>query len=340
MLSKGGLPAGIGIALAILLALPAAAFSQQSDTPASHAGVLDTTPSAPTSAPAKMTLRIRGPKKHRVAVGRRVRITGTLAPFAPNQKVTVSLLRGGKTVGRKDVQVKKSKDGTTGTFSSRTGRIVHPGSYSAAAVHDETSRLGKASARSAHGFKIRYPRLHLGSSGPSVSLLNKLLRRQGYYAPHGSHYRNATGLAVLAYRKVHGMARTRSAPPTVLKTLADGRGRFKLKYPGQGRHVEVDLSRQVMALADKGKARYTFHISSGKPSTPTVRGHFRFYRKTPGYNSEGMYYSVYFIRGYATHGYTPVPTFPASHGCVRNPIPFARFIYNWIHLGESIFVYR
>ena len=35
-----------------------------------------------------------------------------------------------------------------------------------------------------------------------------------------------------------------------------------------------------------------------------------------------MYYSVYFIRGYATHGYHPVPMHEAaSHGCVRNPIP-------------------
>jgi L,D-transpeptidase catalytic domain len=326
--------------MALLLAVPAAAWSQGGGAPASDAGVLDTTPAAPTSKPAKMTLRLRGARKHHVTVGKRVRITGTLTPFATGQKVTVSLLRGGKSVRRKVVDVKQSKDGTTGTFSSRSGRLVHPGNYSATAVHDESPALGKASASSAHKFRIKYPGLHRGSGGPAVSLLNKLLRREGYYAPHGSHFRNATGLAVLAYRKVHGMARTMSAPPTVLKTLADGRGSFKPKYPGQGRHVEVDLSHQVMALVDKGKARYTFHISSGKPSTPTIRGHFHFYRKDPGYNSEGMYYSVYFIRGYATHGYTPVPTFPASHGCVRNPIPFSRFIYNWIHLGESIFVYR
>jgi lipoprotein-anchoring transpeptidase ErfK/SrfK len=52
-----------------------------------------------------------------------------------------------------------------------------------------------------------------------------------------------------------------------------------------------------------------------------------------------MYYSVYFHGGYATHGYHSVPTYNASHGCVRNPIPDSKFIYNWIHLGESIWVY-
>jgi lipoprotein-anchoring transpeptidase ErfK/SrfK len=53
-----------------------------------------------------------------------------------------------------------------------------------------------------------------------------------------------------------------------------------------------------------------------------------------------MYYSVYFIRGYATHGYNPVPMHEAaSHGCVRNPIPFSTYIYNWIHLGDAIHIY-
>jgi lipoprotein-anchoring transpeptidase ErfK/SrfK len=52
-----------------------------------------------------------------------------------------------------------------------------------------------------------------------------------------------------------------------------------------------------------------------------------------------MYFSVYFIGGYATHGYNPVPTYNASHGCVRNPIPFSRYIYNWINIGDPMHVY-
>ena len=52
-----------------------------------------------------------------------------------------------------------------------------------------------------------------------------------------------------------------------------------------------------------------------------------------------MYYSVYLQGGYAIHGYHSVPTYPASHGCVRNPIPLSVFIYNWVRLGMSIYVY-
>ena len=33
--------------------------------------------------------------------------------------------------------------------------------------------------------------------------------------------------------------------------------------------------------------------------------------------------SNYFIRGYAIHGYAEVPTYAASHGCLRVPIPDA-----------------
>jgi lipoprotein-anchoring transpeptidase ErfK/SrfK len=53
-----------------------------------------------------------------------------------------------------------------------------------------------------------------------------------------------------------------------------------------------------------------------------------------------MYYSSYFIRGYATHGYSPAPNYPASHGCLRNPIPDSKFIYDWIYVGDTINVYH
>jgi lipoprotein-anchoring transpeptidase ErfK/SrfK len=35
-----------------------------------------------------------------------------------------------------------------------------------------------------------------------------------------------------------------------------------------------------------------------------------------------------------------VPNYPASHGCLRIPIPNARFVFDWINLGDQIFVYR
>ena len=71
-----------------------------------------------------------------------------------------------------------------------------------------------------------------------------------------------------------------------------------------------------------------------------MTGRFSFYLRQPGTNSHGMVHSSYFIGGYAIHGYPSVPaTYPASHGCVRVPIPDALHIYEKISFGETVFVF-
>ncbi|HKN93877.1 MAG TPA: L,D-transpeptidase, partial [Thermoleophilaceae bacterium] len=161
-----------------------------------------------------------------------------------------------------------------------------------------------------------------------------------YVTPVSGSYDDATGRAVLAFRKVNGMARVETPSTTIFKKLFRGKGGFRLKHPGAGRHVEFDWSRQVLVFAQGGRPVRIYHASSGKPSTPTVFGTFHFYSKTPGTNAKGMVDSNYFIRGYAVHGYAEVPPYAASHGCIRVPIPDAASIFNWIKLGETIFVYR
>jgi lipoprotein-anchoring transpeptidase ErfK/SrfK len=146
---------------------------------------------------------------------------------------------------------------------------------------------------------------------------------------------------VIAFRKTNRMTRTGgNISSKGFAMLLNGRGGFKLRYPNAGKHVEADLSRQVLVLARGGKPERIYHTSSGKPSTPTVVGTFHFYRKSPGTNAKGMVHSSYFIRGYAIHGYVSVPTGPASHGCLRVPIPNARSIFDWVRLGDRIDVYR
>jgi len=101
----------------------------------------------------------------------------------------------------------------------------------------------------------------------------------------------------------------------------------------------VPLDKQVLVLAKGDKPFAIYPVSTGKPSTPTVTGHYSFYRQEPGYNSEGMYYSFYWHNGYAVHGYAEVPTYAASHGCVRTFIADQPRIYEQLHYGESIFVF-
>ena len=172
-----------------------------------------------------------------------------------------------------------------------------------------------------------------------AKLFNRSLQAQGFHtATRGPRVTSGTHLAIKAFRKVNGMRWSEAYSPAIFRTLLLGNGAFKPRF-SDGRHVEVDISKQVMALVEGDRAVHTFHISSGTGGTPTVLGNYRFYLKQPGYNSKRMYYSVYFIGGYATHGYSSVPNGRASHGCVRNPIQFSRFIYNWINLGDPMHTY-
>jgi peptidoglycan hydrolase-like protein with peptidoglycan-binding domain len=171
-------------------------------------------------------------------------------------------------------------------------------------------------------------------------LLQRELLALGSATPVTGSFDDGTSRAVLAFRKVNNLGRDGFATTAVYDRLLRGSGAFKLRYPKAGKHVEFDWSRQVVVMAQNGKPWRVYHASSGKPSTPTVFGTFHFYSKTPGTNAEGMVDSNYFIRGYAIHGYHSVPSYAASHGCIRVPIPNAAAIFAWIKIGDPIFVYR
>ena len=271
------------------------------------------------------TLDLSGPKSPGLLD--KVTATGTLPGGVPGDQVTVTVQASGRTVDKKQVGV-----GGDGGFS-------FPFVVDACCAYEVTATSGGQGSQPQR-FTVRVPK-HL-RKGAISHLYNQSLVDAGYYT--GGHvsgkYNHGSQLATLAFRKVNNMARNYQYKPVIFEKLLQDKGAFRPRYHS-GHHVEVDISRQVMALVDGGKVVATFHVSTGKPSTPTVRGTYHFYRKDPGYNSEGMYYSVYFIRGYATHGYNPVPMHEAaSHGCVRNPIPFSTYIYNWIHLGDAIHIYE
>ncbi len=167
-----------------------------------------------------------------------------------------------------------------------------------------------------------------------------MLQGERWRVRGAGRYDARTARAVLAFRKVAGLGRTLIASPQVFRHLARGGGRFHVRFPTHGKHVEADLSRQVLALIEGRRVVRIYPTSSGTAATPTVLGSYRVYMKTPGTNGSGMVDSSYFIRGYAIHGYPSVPTFPASHGCLRVPIPDARPIFNWLRQGDGVIVYR
>lgn len=181
-----------------------------------------------------------------------------------------------------------------------------------------------------------------GRSGPSMRFLQQRLTAAGYWPGLSGGYDLRTRWAIMAFRKVNSLARNFAISKAIFLRVARGSGRFRPKYGATGRQrVEADLSRQVYALITaRGRVYRTVPTSSGKPSTPSDLGRFRFYSKTPGVNSLGMVDAVYYNGGEAVHGYPDIPSFPASHGCLRTPTTYARSIMNWLRLGDRIDVYR
>ena len=193
----------------------------------------------------------------------------------------------------------------------------------------------------AAGVRFVAPDMREGARGPGVWLLQSKLSALHYAVPLNGVFDEGTGQAVIAYRKLTGLARVPSTDARVFDCCARGAGRFHVRYPRR-RQARRGRSRPRRCWPRSNRAAACtaiYTISSGKPSTPTVLGRFRVYLKTPGVNSEGMVDSNYFIRGYAIHGYPEVPTYAASHGCLRVPIPDAPAIYAWVQVGTPVDVY-
>ena len=260
-----------------------------------------------------------------------------MRPFVADQVAVLEVRRSGKVVDRQRAKVKRGKRGAGKvSFDFKPKR---KGVYRAQLSHAATG--GQAAFRSrAARFKAVVLSAGEGKRGTDVLLLQRGLDALGYATPVTGYYDAGTSRAVIAFRKVNGMERIGYASPAVFSMVLKGQGAFEPRFPDAGYHVEYDWSRQALGFFRGGKAVNVYHSSSGAPATPTVFGTFSFYRKEPGTNHLGMVQSNYFIRGYAIHGYKDVPVYPASHGCLRVPIPNAYQIDRQISLGMKIMVYR
>ena len=328
-------PAAVLLALAVA---PAAA-AQTPTVPVPPAPLPPAPPPAPAPAAGSASFGISGglaTKKARYfAPGQTVVLHGRVRPFVAGQAVTLLVVRKGKQSKRIRRAVRAG-----GRFTFRF-QVGNPGTLRLVVKHPATPQQV--------AFRARDRTIHVvswqageGARGPHVLLLQRALASLHFATPVTGYFDSATSRAVTAFRKTNGMGTTGYASTSVYAKLFRGNGAFKLRYPSagkKGKHVEFDWSRQVLVLARGGRPYRIYHSSSGKASTPTVMGKFSFYLKTPGTNSHGMVDSSYFIGGYAIHGYAEVPNYPASHGCLRVPIPNARQIYDWVQIGDPIFVY-
>jgi peptidoglycan hydrolase-like protein with peptidoglycan-binding domain len=291
----------------------------------------------PASTPATGALKLEmlkvGGRPLFASTGQRIVVQGIVTPYVAGQEVQLGFYLDGRKTALKTVPVLGGRFRID--YSSREA-----GSLQVRAEHAATTAQVAFTARS-KVVQIVHTNLGPGAAGASVRLLQRELAALHYAVPVNGRFDEATGLALVAYRKMTNLERIAYSGKRVFELLAKGAGAFHVRYRGDGRHVEANLTKQVLAeIEPGGKVHLIYTTSSGKPSTPTVIGRFRVYLKTPGTNSEGMVDSNYFIRGYAIHGYAEVPTYAASHGCLRVPIMDAPAIYGWVREGTPVDVYN
>ena len=184
--------------------------------------------------------------------------------------------------------------------------------------------------------RVRAPHLRFGSRGAAVRFLEQRLKSLSYVLLGVDRaFRADTRDALYAFQKVRGLPRDGMAGPRVWRALL--KARDPLAAVPRGNHIEIDKARQVLFEVRRGRVVQVVHVSTGATGN-TPLGRWRVYRKSPGFNSLSMYYTLYFLRGFAVHGYHSVPTWPASHGCVRLPIWFAPRLYRRWSVGSIVWV--
>jgi hypothetical protein len=255
-------------------------------------------------------------------------VTGSVSPAGRGVRVEVSLLHGGDVVASRH-----PRTGSAGNFRTRLP-IAEPGSYRVRA------RVPGVASDADGPRETPLPTLRTGSHGVFVRLLERRLVSLHYRLvgiDQSFDYRTAD--AVMAFRKVQRMQRTTVVDASVWRRLAEP----VVPHPRvktSGFHIEVDQTRQVLYTVDDGAVTNVMHVSTGKPSTPTRDGSFFVTRKLAGYSAHLLYYPSYFDGNRAIHGWPDVPSYAASHGCVRVPYWNAQWIFGLATIGTRVVVYH
>ena len=232
----------------------------------------------------------------------------------------------------------------------RRGRLVSEGEYGSGArirlpsgrvaeyriALSTTASAGYAPGRLALRKIVFYPRLRVGSAGPSVLALNEALARLRIaLGSVDSSFGLDTRDAVVAFQKLHGLPRTGLVDARFWRLLSTASAP-RPRYPGD--HLEVSKPLQVLFVVRGGRVILVSHVSTGATgNTPVGRWHV--YSKVPGWLPDGMFDSSFFLRGFAIHGYPTVPFYPGSHGCVRVPVWLAPRVYSYDPPGSTIYIY-
>jgi hypothetical protein len=191
--------------------------------------------------------------------------------------------------------------------------------------------------------RVRARTLRVGSRGADVRVLHRRLKHLRVHVPGtGKVFSVRTFDSVVAFQKARGLARTGLVGTRTWRALGLVR-RFHPRYTRPMPHIEVDKGRQILMIVRRGVVTGIIPVSTGATGNTPV-GAWSILWKAPATStwlgSAILYRTMTFHGNFAIHGYHSVPTYPASHGCVRVPIWEADWLYDQSPVGERVYVYE
>jgi peptidoglycan hydrolase-like protein with peptidoglycan-binding domain len=196
------------------------------------------------------------------------------------------------------------------------------------------------------------PGLGNGASGEQVRVIEQRLSDLHYdVGSVDGKYDSATTMAVMAFQKVNGMARSGRATDDVVAAITTAGDPGPMLPGGGANRVEIDLKRQVLFVFKGGALTRILPVSTGSgkhycvdgscATAVTPGGSFHAGRKIRGLHISKLgklYDPVFFNGGIAVHGSPSVPGYPASHGCVRIPMRDSVWFYDNTPTGTPVYV--
>ncbi|WP_203970887.1 peptidoglycan-binding protein [Planotetraspora silvatica] len=220
--------------------------------------------------------------------------------------------------------------------------------------------LQESMVTSAAAFTAPSKTLKYGAKGAAVKTLQTRLKQLGYVPGKvDGVYGSGTRAAVWAFQKVQGIKPTSTVASKTWNALEKPKAPTVLVPKGKPTRVEINLTKQIMVLYRGGKRKLISHISSGSgiPYTEwvvwngkrqkfsgnarTPTGNYKTTWRVKGWHTSylgSLYNPIFFNGGIALHGATSVPLYPASHGCVRLPMPVAQILPGLLGTGVPVHV--
>jgi hypothetical protein len=232
--------------------------------------------------------------------------------------------------------------------TSTTTSTVHPTTTTEAPTTTSTTSSTTSTIPPESGV------LKSGDKSPAVAALQRRLIELHFDpGPADGTFGQATVYAVEGFQKLAGMRPDGRVGPEVAAALTTPPAVNPLVPNGAATRVEVDLKRQLLFLYKDGQIRLISHVSTGSGkkycvdgscdnTAITPVGSFRFAWRYSGWRESRLgklYNPVYFTSsGVAVHGALSVPTYPASHGCVRIPMHIAQYFPSLVSPGDPVYV--